>query len=100
MTQYVEPTPFPFPKKEEQMPETRTFDYVKYDAIAVEKQEKFKALFERLESDAKLLLAPSRPRSLFDTAIETAYMWVGKAIRDEQIERNSATPHEPTRSNV
>ena len=73
------------------------FDYVKYDAIAIEKQEGFKQMFGMLEKAADDMLPNGRARALFLTALEEAYMWTGKAIRDEQIARNSQTDHVPER---
>ncbi len=70
---------------------TGRFDYVKYDAVAIEKQEGFKHLFEVLEKAGYDMLPDGRAKSLFFTAIEEAYMWTGKAIRDEQIGRNPTT---------
>lgn len=60
------------------------FSYVRYDAQSIQKQEAFKAMFESLEAFASVNLKPSRPLSLLMTALEEAYMWTGKAIRDEQ----------------
>lgn len=60
------------------------FSYVKYTPESVAKQEAFKSMFEAIESYAVGNLQDSRPRSLFLTALEEAYMWTGKAIRDEQ----------------
>ncbi len=37
-------------------------------------------------------LNPGRAASLVRTKLEEAYMWVGKAIRDEQIARNGSAP--------
>lgn len=90
----VMPTPAPTPK-----PSTsRRFDYVAYDAIAKEKQERFKGAFEALEVMGGDL-PDGRAKSLFLTALEEAYMWTGKAIRDEQIARVPETPHEAARTN-
>jgi len=73
------------------------FDYVKYDEISVDKQETFKHFFEDIEAYAMDALPDSRARSLLLTALEEAYMWTGKAIRDDQIKR-VASPHVPERS--
>lgn len=78
---------------------SKTFSYVKYDDEAVRKQETFKTMFEAIEDFANLSLKDSRPKSLLKTALEEAYMWTGKAIRDEQYERNAETQHEPARTN-
>lgn len=76
---------------------SQRFTYVKYDQESTDKQEKFKKAFEILEAMGNDLLVASRPQSLFLTALEEAYMWTGKSIRDEQIARNSLVAHTPER---
>ncbi len=61
------------------------FAYVAYDAEASQKQAVFKAEVERLALLIESQLKPSRPSSLALTKLEEVYMWVGKAIRDEQV---------------
>lgn len=78
---------------------SQRFSYVKYDSEAVQKQETFKQMFEAIEDYANKILKDSRPKSLLMTALEEAYMWTGKAIRDEQIERGSMPEHLPERTN-
>lgn len=78
---------------------SQRFSYVKYDQEAVNKQETFKKMFEEVEAYAEHFLSDSRPKSLFMTALEEAYMWTGKAIRDEQIARNSQPEHVAERTN-
>lgn len=63
------------------------FDHVKYDDVAMAKQADAKDLFTEVET-AINTLADGRSKSLALTSLEEAYMWVGKAIRDEQIARN------------
>lgn len=65
------------------------FDYVKYDEKALADQYTFKAAFENLEGMADILLVSPRAKALVLTKLEEAYMWVGKAIRDDQIKRNN-----------
>lgn len=65
------------------------FDYVRYDEEAAAKQAKMKAAFENIEEAGKSL-AEGRAKALFLTHLEVAYMWVGKAIRDEQIARGGS----------
>jgi hypothetical protein len=62
------------------------FDYVQYDEIAKVQQAVYKELFSTLEDSVKGL-SPGRATSLILTKLEEAYMWVGKAIRDDQIAR-------------
>lgn len=72
---------------------SNTFSYVQYDQKAKEQQEYLKAQFEGIESFCQQNLANARAKSLVMTKLEEAYMWTGKAIRDEQIARNSQTEH-------
>jgi hypothetical protein len=67
------------------------FDYVKYDEQAVNLQDMFKSMFQGIEMAATALKAP-RSQALLMTKLEEAYMWVGKAIRDDQIARNGSAP--------
>ena len=64
---------------------SQRFSYVKYTETSVAKQEAFKAMFESVEAYAMQSLVDGRSRSLCLTALEEAYMWTGKAIRDEQM---------------
>lgn len=60
------------------------FDYVKYNDAAVKIQEAFKNKFQDLDETLEAL-EDGRAVSLVRTKLEEAYMWVGKAIRDQQI---------------
>lgn len=73
------------------------FSYVKYDAQAQIQQEAFKEAFEKIEVMAADL-KEGRAKSLVMTYLEIAYMWTGKALRDEQIVRDPSTAHAPERS--
>lgn len=78
------------------------FDYVKYDEKSVADQEKAKRLCEELEThieSLKVTATGSRPISLALTKLEEVYMWIGKAIRDNQKDRGSRTAHVPERTN-
>lgn len=75
---------------------SKTFNYIKYDEISLEKQERCKELIEALEGQIERMGA-GRYQSLAMTALETAYMWIGKAIRDEQVRRGVQTEHKPER---
>ncbi len=66
------------------------FDHVKYDETAVAKTADLKAAFIELETKVETL-APGRAKALVLTKIEEAFMWVGKAIRDDQVSSRSAT---------
>jgi len=76
-----------------------SFDYVKYDDVAAETQAGFKSCFEELEAAVNRNLKPGRASSLVKTKLEEAYMWVGKAIRDEQIVRNGSAELQESRTN-
>ncbi len=76
---------------------SRRFDYVKYDAQAMIQQSAFKEKFQELENMAENL-KDGRAKSLVMTYLEITYMWVGKALRDEQITRNPETPDVPERT--
>lgn len=75
------------------------FDYVKYDAAAQNLQQDFKLRFEELEAKVVADLKSGRAYSLVLTKLEEAYMWIGKAIRDEQIARNGCAEEQPERNN-
>lgn len=66
------------------------FDYVKYDSKAISDQNGFKETFEKLEGRVHDSLTSPRAKALVLTKLEEAYMWIGKAIRDDQIERNGS----------
>lgn len=62
------------------------FDYIRYDDKSIFEQEqakKFCSHIEALIDD----LGPGRAQSIAITKLEEVYMWIGKAIRDRQIER-------------
>lgn len=77
------------------------FDYVRYDDDAATAQKAFKQKFEELESMVSTAFTASagRPSALILTKLEEAYMWVGKAIRDQQIARGGDKADQPHRSN-
>jgi hypothetical protein len=74
------------------------FDYVQYDVQACEQQAALKATFQLLERQLDVF-PESRAKSLVFTHLEEAYMWSGKAIRDEQIRRNGSAPMQEGRVN-
>jgi len=75
---------------------TKTFDYVRYDEESIQKQETAKKLVTELETFIHSL-GHGRPQSLSLTKVEECYMWIGKAIRDEQVRRGVQTEHKPER---
>ena len=74
------------------------FDYVKYDNAAIVDQQEAKDYCQKLE---QLIndLGNSRATSLAHTKLEECYMWIGKAIRDEQIKRNGGAELQEERKN-
>lgn len=72
------------------------FDYVKYDVRSVELQAHFKETFESACSDIEAL-PDGRAKSLALTHLEESYMWIGKAIRDDQIVRNGSADSQESR---
>ncbi len=66
------------------------FDYVKYDDLSSGLQAEMKRDFENLSIEIETHLEDGRAKSLVLTKLEEAYMWIGKSIRDSQIERYSS----------
>ena len=74
------------------------YEYVKYDDVARSQQNNFKTLFEQIEnglaaiggtlSDAKGPIV-GREIALARTKLEEAYMWIGKALKNDQVMRDS-----------
>lgn len=63
------------------------FDYIRYDNASVAAQANLKAAFEDLETLVTQETTPGRAQALILTKLEEAYMWCGKAIRDDQVKR-------------
>ncbi len=74
------------------------FDYVKFDDTAYNKQADLKVAFAKLDHLIETTLPNGRAKSLVYTKLEEAYMWVGKAIRDEQVLERSAELQEERKS--
>jgi hypothetical protein len=75
------------------------FDYIKYDAEAIKEQGEAKELFEKLSHFVETHFKNGRAKALVLTKLEEAYMWVGKTIRDEQIQRNGDAELQEGRNN-
>ncbi len=71
------------------MSHSKRFDYVKYDERAAAQQQAAKMLMQNVENFIQIL-KPSQPTRIALTKLEEVYMWIGKAIRDEQVENRSA----------
>ena len=83
------------------MPVSR-FDYVKYDEQAIADQAAFKEDVTFLENRINAIGnsgSSARSRSLALTKLEECYMWIGKAIRDEQVLRSENTELQEERVN-
>lgn len=68
------------------------FDYVKYDEETALTSVAFKTEFERLSDLVESVLKSPRAKALVQTKLEEAYMWVGKALRDDQIAKGVPAP--------
>lgn len=74
------------------------FDYVKYDEQAMSQGAEAKAAAQNLEGLIDKLQSP-RAKALAHTKLEECYMWIGKAIRDDQIARGAPAPLQESRGN-
>lgn len=74
------------------------FDYVKYDDVALDQQQHAKCLMSDAERMIDGLKSP-RSKALAITKLEEVYMWIGKAIRDDQIARNGSAELQEERKN-
>lgn len=73
------------------------FSYVAYSKENAQLQESAKALSEQLEELINGL--PSGRATLVAlTKLEETYMWIGKAIRDKQINEGGNSTHRPERN--
>jgi hypothetical protein len=63
------------------------FEYLKFDDVADRKLKGFKFHFEELANAVLDTLPAGRAQSLALEKLEEAYLWVGKSIRDDQLDR-------------
>jgi hypothetical protein len=63
------------------------FDPVDYDQEAIEESNKAKELCRDLDHFIEVHVKNGRPKSMALTKLEECYMWIEKAIRDDQISR-------------
>lgn len=75
------------------------FDYVQYDQEAIVCQGLAKEHALDIEAFIEDRLKSPRAKALALTKLEEVYMWIGKAIRDDQIERNGSAPLQEQRNN-
>jgi hypothetical protein len=75
------------------------FDYIKFDDVAVNELDLVKVQFEKLCGRIGML-PDGRGKSLALTKLEESYMWCGKAIRDDQVNRTGSSVNVPERSDT
>ena len=84
------------------------FDYVKYDEGAQEMQESAKLAAKRIEKIIDSIgysLGPEEHKRVQEEKkqammkLEECYMWIGKAIRNDQIVRNGGAELQEERKN-
>lgn len=63
------------------------FDYIKYDDISLSLQTQCKIAVEDLEGHIEGAVKCPRSKALALTKLEEVYAWIGKGIRNDQIER-------------
>lgn len=74
------------------------FDYVKYDEKALLSQQVLKTAVEHAEQMIVNYVHSPRAKALALTKLEEVYMWCGKGVRDDQLERNAETELQEERS--
>lgn len=62
-------------------------DYIKYDEESIKIQEHLKLRFKFLMGSVDQYFENSREKALALTALEESWMWIGKCIKVDQIER-------------
>lgn len=75
------------------------FDYVRYDVESQDKQKIFKEHVEELDRMISTIECP-RSTEYAIKALEEAYMWIGKGLRNEQIKRNGSAELQEERCNT
>lgn len=65
--------------------ENSRFDYIKFNEESTHTQNQFKVEFEIIEGMINASLGSARDKELALTKLEEAYMWIGKAIKNDQI---------------
>lgn len=67
------------------------FDYVKYDEQSQAEQAAFKEDVTFLENRIEASVKCGRSKALAITKLEEVYMWIGKGLRNDQLERDKKT---------
>jgi hypothetical protein len=65
------------------------FDYVEWDEYSEKVSGDFKTAYEAIEVMLNEFLDSSRELSLALTKLDESFMWVGKAIRTDQLTRQA-----------
>lgn len=73
------------------------FDYIRFDEARAEKCKQFYVAFNDLEQAIEGHIKVGRSKALALTKLEECYMWIGKAIRDEQVEDEKISVNVPER---
>lgn len=64
------------------------FDYVSFDERSQRNLQHFKECVEELEDEIETTLKAPRYKAIALTKLEEVFMFIGKAIRDDQLERS------------
>lgn len=75
------------------------FNYVKFDAKHQTLLQGFKDIVEDIEKIINAGLKSPRAKALALTKLEECYMWIGKAVRDDQIDSGGNAEDLPQRDN-
>jgi hypothetical protein len=76
------------------------FDYVKFDDVSTKLMIEFKVSMSDVERKINNDLASPRHKALALTAfLEEVYCWIGKALRDDQVERVGKVELQEERNN-
>lgn len=71
------------------------FDNVQYDELSNQHSVELKEAFVKLEELVGKAMKAPRAKALVFTKLEEAFMWVGKALRDDQLKRKPASEVPP-----
>lgn len=74
------------------------FDYVKYDDTATAQQAIAKTAVITHENVIEQNVKCGRSKAIAITKLEECYAWIGKGIRNDQLERNDTADLEEQRS--
>lgn len=83
-------------------PDVSRFDYIKYDETAMRDQAEAKKAVQLVERTIEMIYpgVGSTPKSKALQHLEECYMWIGKMIRDDQIDGNRKSELQEERNNA